>query len=584
VRRLRLIALSCLTVLFAAGVAQAQVSARVDRQELTTDEQVELIVSVSGEAGGKGSPTLPALPDFTIASSGTTQSIQIVNGRMSTSVEYRYSLQPKRPGAFTIGPISVRSGGRTYKTQPITIRVTKGTGQPSAPPAILPLPSPFEEGEPQPQQATGEDVFVRATVDNGRVYVNQQVTYTFSFYRATNLWEAPHYQAPSTAGFWMEELPQAEPTQETIEGRQYVVERIRTALFPTAAGKQTIGPAKLTYRAGFFESGNTIQTKPITVEVLPLPQAGRPQGFSGAVGSWKAALTVKPQQVTVGDAVTAVVTITGKGNVQTVSQPELSVPPGLKQYEPSIKRTTAKEGATVRGTASFEHLLVPQQAGRFLLGPARLAYFDPEAGQYRVTETAAIPVVVSPRAGGGPTGAPPVATGAAPPADIRDIKPSPAVPTAPLGAPFVALQILPLALAAGAALYGRRRRRLVADPSYARMATARSRARDHLRAARRHRAAGDAKASYRCLHEAVAGYIADRLDLPQAVLGPEAARQRLLEAGVRQDLAQQAEQCLRAFDLGRFANSAGDRADMDQALALAENVLKALSRERISRE
>ncbi|MFQ6130734.1 MAG: BatD family protein [Armatimonadota bacterium] len=579
------LALGCFGLLLVgrAAVAQVEISARVDRQEVTTDEQVELVVSVSGQGLSGISPSLPALADFAIASSSTSHSVQIVNGRMSTSVEYHYWLQPKKTGTLTIGPVTVESGGRTYKTDPITVKVTQGTGRAPGRPSIPPLPSPFDQ-EPPPEAEAGEDVFVRAQVDRQRVYVNQQVTYTFSLYRAINLWEAPRYEEPSVEGFWREELPEVEPSEETIRGRRYVHERIRMALFPTSPGKKTIGPAKLSYRAGFFGGRRTVATEPVSVEVVPLPKAGRPEGFEGAVGSWKAELTVKPRQVAVGDAVTAVVTITGEGNVETVGRPELSLPASLKQYEPSVERTTAREGVTVRGTVTFEHLLVPGQPGSLMIGPARLAYFDPEAGRYRTTETAAVPVAVRPRGASAGTGGAASAVGAAPTADIRDIKSAPASSAARLGAGFLALQVVPLALVVGAALYGRHQRRLLADPSYARAATALGRARGRLRAARRHRAAGDQKAFYRGLHEAVAGYVADRLDLPQAGLGAEAARQRLAEAGVREEVGQQIAECLRACDMGRFGNAAAEGTDMDRALSLAEGALKALARERMTRD
>lgn len=584
--RLWFVLLACTVTLTAVAPVRAQVkvSARVDRQEVTTDEQVELIVSVSGQGRGEARPSLPALPDFTVVSSSTSHSVQIVGGQVSSSVEYGYRLQPKRTGTLTIGPVTVHSGGQTYQTEPITITVTEGAGRAPQAPSIPPLPSPFAGEEPPGPEQAGEDVFARASVDKKRVYVNQQVTYTFSLYRAVNLWEAPHYEAPSTAGFWQEELPETKPTEEIIGGRRYVVERIRTALFPTSAGRQSIGPAKLAYRAGLFESARTVRTEPISVEVLPLPEAGRPQGFTGAVGSWKVALTVKPRQVAVGDAVTALVTLTGEGNVQTVSRPHLATPQAFKQYEPSVKRTTARADTTVRGTATFEHLLVPQQPGRFLIGPASLSYFDPEAARYRTTEAAAISVVVTPRGGTGVGGSTPSIPGTAPAADIQDIKPAPAGPAVPLGAPFLLLNVVPLALVVGAALYGRHQRRLLADPAYARITTAWRRAGGRLRSARGHRADGDGKAFYRCLQEAVSGYIADRLNLSPTVLGPEAARERLLKAGAGREVARQAEECLRACELGRFGSSSGREADMDSALAQAREVLRRLSRERIGRE
>jgi hypothetical protein len=50
-----------------------------------------------------------------------------------------------------------------------------------------------------------------------------------------------------------------------------------------------------------------------------LPEEGRPDNYSGAVGQFVFDVKVKPTEVALGDPITITLQITGEGNVDSIS-------------------------------------------------------------------------------------------------------------------------------------------------------------------------------------------------------------------------------------------------------------------------
>jgi hypothetical protein len=67
----------------------------------------------------------------------------------------------------------------------------------------------------------------------------------------------------------------------TLNGIKYVAQDFKTALFPTTVGDFVIGPATLLVQTDPFGAAQTIKTNPLKIKVLPLPEKGKPDNFSG---------------------------------------------------------------------------------------------------------------------------------------------------------------------------------------------------------------------------------------------------------------------------------------------------------------
>ena len=583
----RAAALAVLILTFAGALpARADdltVTARVDRTIASLNDHVTLTVEARGTMRQVGTPKLPPLDaDFAVYSAGSSTNMSWVNGAMTSSRSWAYRLVPKRAGSFTIGSVEVEFGGDVYSTEPIEIEIVEGDAPRT--------PSQPEERPSSGVTSAGREVFIATSVDKKRAYVGEQVTLSFKFYRAVELWEQPRYEAPELTGFWVVDVPEHEEYYEVVDGIRYVVIEIKTALFGTSAGAATVGSASLSYRERaapitFFSRGGpvrTLSTEPIDIEVVRFPAEGRPAEFGGAVGDYSFGATLDSEMVDQWKPVTLKISVAGKGNVRTIPNPEVPDLPEFRIYESGTSTNTSTSNGVVSGRKTYEYVLVPQTAGPKTIPAIPLSFFDPGRNAYRTVASSDLSVSVLPAAEGdsGPE-LPARAAIARLGRDIRYIHEPAEIRAA--GAPvhgrpaYLLLQLLPLAALAGAVGIRRRRDRFAGEEGLERFVRAPARARRELAAARKALPAGDAGAVCSSVSRAVVDFIGDRLSVgARGMTLPELAG-LLLSAGADESVIERVKSLLSQCDLGRFAGDVGT-VESEQLIGEAEECLKELER------
>ena len=88
--------------------------------------------------------------------------------------------------------------------------------------------------------------------------------------------------------------------------------------------------AKLVIPGSLFEPDVILETKPISVDVRPLPEDA-PVDFSGAVGQFELTASLSEVEGKVNEPVTLIVDITGTGNIETLAEPALPELPNWSQ-------------------------------------------------------------------------------------------------------------------------------------------------------------------------------------------------------------------------------------------------------------
>jgi hypothetical protein len=555
----------------AAEAAGITVTANVSSSVVSLNETFTLSVAVEG-AMNVPAPELGRITDqFTVYSSGTSSNMSIVNGRITSSKQWNYSLLPRETGSFVLGPVEVEVDGAVYSSRPIEIDVVEGQSSQAG-------------GEMEVRESTGnrtaasDDIFVTMAVDKTEAYVDEQITLSFKYYRRVNV-RSPRYESPDLTGFWTEDLPPPEEYVEIVAGKRYQVTEIRTALFGAAVGTATVGEAHLSYYGEgvpftFFRTRGekrTLRTKPITIEILPLPSAGRAQGFRGAVGRYTMEASVDVQEVQELKPVTLLVTLGGTGNVRTIPAPVPDDLPGFKMYESGSSTKITKKNGVVGGVRTFEYVCVPQWAGALTIPGVELAYFDPGRGRYDVVGTDDIVLKVTPRTTideqvTGTVGAVISRVGA----DIRYIR-EPAGSLRRVSRPlylrpaFLLSQLLPLLSLVMVWVWKSRRRRLSQDSGLERFLKAPARVRRQLKIADAASAAGDHAGTCSSVARLTVDFIGDRLGVAARGMRSDQLRAALTEAGADAALADRVVSLLSACDLSRFAGS-------DASLTTAEIV------------
>ncbi|HXV59869.1 MAG TPA: BatD family protein, partial [Vicinamibacteria bacterium] len=327
--------LALVLALASATVQDIDVQATVNASRIGVQDVLELTVSISGGGGG-AEPELPAIDGFRVTGRSTSSQFQIVNGQMSSTRSFIYQLLPQKEGTFSIGAVAVESGGKTYRTDPITVEVVSGSLAPRTSPGRGSLLDPFPRR--RPVQISEEDVFVRAEASKPSVYLGEQLVVTYRLYSRFVPLGPEIEDDPALTGFWVEEVDLGQPSGErrTIEGKEFFTFPLKQrVLFPTKTGTLDVPPLTLSmafrlsasdpFDAFFARASEpvTLRTQPVSIEVRPLPVAGRGREFEGAVGEYRFSAELNKEEVRAGDPVSLTFSIEGKGNLRVVKAPEL---------------------------------------------------------------------------------------------------------------------------------------------------------------------------------------------------------------------------------------------------------------------
>ncbi len=575
-------------IMMLAGAVSARaddltVRARVDRTIASLNDHVTLSIEVQGTMRQVGMPKLPPLDaDFSVYSAGSSTNMSWVNGAMTSSRTWTYRLVPKRAGSFTIGPAKVEFGADVYSTEPIEIEIVEGEAPRTA--------SQPQERPSSGVESAGRDVFITTSVDKNRAYVGEQVTLSFKFYRAAELWEQPRYEAPELTGFWVVEIPDHEDYYEVVDGIRYAVIEIKTGLFGTSVGVATVGPASLSYReraapVTFFSRAGpvrTLSTEPIDIEVVRLPPEGRPAEFGGAVGDYNFTAALDGDMVDQWKPVTLKISVAGNGNVRTIPDPALPDLPEFRIYESGTSTDTSTRNGVVSGRKTYEYVLVPQTAGPKTIPSIALSFFDPRSETYRSDASPDLSLSVLPAEEGDAGPELPARAAIArlgrdiryihEPAEIRAVR-----PPVHRRASFLLLQLIPLACLAGAVGIRKRRDRFAGEEGLERFVRAPARARRELAAARKGVDAGDAGVVCSSVSRAIVDFIGDRLRVgARGMTLPELAG-LLRSAGASESTIERVKNLLSQCDLGRFAGDFGT-VENEGLLREAEECLRELER------
>ena len=404
---LEVIGLVTLLALLAPPVARAEtvrVRAKADPVRLYRGQSLQYQILIEGSDPDED-PDLSTWTDFIVSgpnrSDQSSHSIQIVNGRMNREVRKQigltYQLIPKRTGGLRIPAASVKVGGKVYRTRPIDIRVT----------------------EPQER----EDVKLRLGLSKERCYVGEPVTLTLTWYFGVNIQGG---QVQFSFFEWDEAFRFADlPVDETgkkvyearigpfavkgvvgrgkLDGSSFTTLTFKKVILPRRDGTFTIDPAVLVCEVetgsrrgwmGFKETEKlVVPSNPLSLEVDPLPEAGRPEGFTGLIGEYRVETTAMPTDVNVGDPMILNIEVSGPEYLADVDPPDLTQDP---RFEEQFKITQDTGGGRREGgKIIFSATIRARHSGVEAIPPVEIPYFDPDRGEYRIARSRPVPLDVA---------------------------------------------------------------------------------------------------------------------------------------------------------------------------------------------
>lgn len=389
-----------MAVLPAVALAQVVVRADVNDRRVFVGQPFPLDIVVQG-ASDVPAPTIQAIDGFEISYVGgadeSRSSVTIINGvrREFNEKSYRHRFQfiATRPGELAIPAIRVMVEGQEHLTSPTQISVTP------------------------PQK--DNDVKLWLSIDNDAPFVGEPVRVRLTLGLRRNGVRLA-FSIPGIAGGF--DLIEPEPFSQrqmqtvfSILGADIPVERgtrrdgeeewatfsAERIVIPRRSGAITLGPATVDAEVEvrpaetIFDRRQTRRTvvpsDPLTINVKPLPDKGRPGNFNGLVGRYSIAATATPLEVGVGDPINLEIRVTGP-LPGAVPEPALDRQDSLAG---SFRVTTEGQSATTEGrTRIFRKTLRVAREDVGEIPPIELPYFDTRSGEYVVARSAPIPLTV----------------------------------------------------------------------------------------------------------------------------------------------------------------------------------------------
>lgn len=230
------------------------------------------------------------------------------------------------------------------------------------------------------------NAFLEVSATPQTVFVGQRVTYTLKVYSRSERFTLP---SPITEGFWLDAEPTRQIINESVNGQQYLVTISTYTLYPLRAGTLSVMSPPVDILDTLFESGVRLDVPPASVTVRALPEPV-PSNFSGAVGRFSAARAVSAETLMLGQPLTLVMRISGAGNFETLTRPDLPLPDGWRSYPRPSEAPIVREGIAGVGQRTFEWRLIPDRAGVHIFPAMNIDYFEPDALAY---QTVALPEI-----------------------------------------------------------------------------------------------------------------------------------------------------------------------------------------------
>ena len=368
--------------------SQVKFDVSVSKSKLGLNERLR-VDFVMNQNGDNFSP--PKFENFQIIG-GPNQSIKTsyVNGERSFSKTYSYFLKPLKKGTLKISQASIEIDNETYKSLPIEVTITDSVKQPS---------------DAVTQYYNDDDIELRALISKGSPFLNEPITVVYKlYYKAPiNISDARETETPKFKDFWSQtiKIPQLKVQREVYKGKNYnVVEWRKVVLYPQRVGELEISPLSLnlvldvpTDKRDFFgnviydQTSQLISTGMRRINVKNLPNQGKPDSFTGAVGEFEFDVILNKNSLRATESFQAELKVKGSGNLKLFDLPNILVPNSMELFEPEREELINTNLSGMSGSISKLFTIIPRFQGNFPIEEVEFSYFNPETEKYKILKS-----------------------------------------------------------------------------------------------------------------------------------------------------------------------------------------------------
>lgn len=331
------------------------------------------VVVMEIESTVEGDIEIDNLPGSFLQSQGMSStmrtSIDMNTGKMVTYFQFLQAGVFSKAGKYTIGPVYIKQGNKTHKSNTVVINVGQSSTMISSEITAQQLRDPAF-GVIQTNKTTlyeGEPLLISA-----KVYTKFNPTYIDRY-----------------TGYSMKGVIDKHPigngvsktSMETFRGMNlFTFEYDRNLVFPVGTGDFKIRSYSMSVYDDYRPFSLTSSSATITIKPLP---SNAPPDFIGAVGIFDIERFVEAHNLQQGDVFKMKIVISGTGNLQNIQEPRPKLPKGFVIYgDPTIEQNFSYTSEGAVGSVSYEYNIQVSEYGELLLPPTTISYFDVDDEKY----------------------------------------------------------------------------------------------------------------------------------------------------------------------------------------------------------
>jgi hypothetical protein len=305
---------------------------------------------------------------------GVSISTTLINGRFTTKRTMRvgYEMIVERPGTYTLRNIKVDLNGNIVKVKNVRIKALKTPPRP-------------------------KNLFVEAQVSKETAYLGEAIDVKYYLYFLVPV-SATEIKAFPKLKRFLKRFHMIEDRIESVEFNGRVYKRIlkySARVYPAKVGKLMIDPLKLAVQYGTQASNSpfsnfglrlrnyktqTFSSKPIKINVLPLPAENVPPDFTGLIGRHNFTLISNRERFIVNEPIEFKLEVKGEGALENLEAPEMYSHPSLEKFDTKSELLELNKSISRK---VFEYTYLARDSFKIDESIKSLSYFDPVDKKYK---------------------------------------------------------------------------------------------------------------------------------------------------------------------------------------------------------